>query len=1019
MSEFNTHGGYFAPAGYMKVEEGGSHEENPNGGVQIGVDPQGVPNMLEEGEPVYNDFVFSDNIKVSKEMAEKHKLPKSIIGKLYSDAAEYFIDEAKERPFDASSRNGLESMLSRLADAQEEQKQIDMQEELEEQLSQMSPEELAQLEALLSAQDQGGQQVPEQAQIVQPIAPVAEVPTEQVVVPGQGMPVATEAAPVQAQIPMACGGKISRKFELGGDIPPARTLILDPNTGNYYAEGEVLSGVPFNVNPESVNFDVPVSYGGGIEPSVSIAYPGKSQEWVDAETSGIKKRVAEGSNQFISDAADVAYKASEPLEFVMPGVGVARGTYDVLNGNVGSGITNIALSAVPAVGEISDIKALGKIGDEIKQISGKIGDWERQIKESEEIIKTAKERLKSAKNSDVDMLKKQIENAKDRIKLCNSEIKRLKSRMPKMPNSTADNVVDEVAVGATKTQKAAKAKKILKTTGNVFYHAALPEFALMGDIWKATKGLGDGKLAKLGRGALSTLGGAAGTGISYLEKKAFDPGLDKWNSTRGTNTAEEYEADRGNNPFSNYANGGRMNVYDEGTGNLSRGPVGYRTSFVANDDSDRTYGWADWLKSGVHHMGNLLRIFRGGQESNERLGPNPSYYVGSQEQRHGVSEGEVLGPPVPTGPVAVSEGEYLGPPKPTSVGTRNGNGTAATSSAQPSTRVIGSSSSSSNTPVQEEPSVPLFLTDNGPRDDLRDLARATYGYYSGPTEPNVPIILTDPGDKESILDLSRRLFGRAYGNNPVTSNSEKAEDGVGGHWAISSLPVFPRYAGAIGSGLLALQTALQEPDRYDLPHVALQTPEGRIHLQNQRYNPIDYNMVANSLLAQGNATARGLRNSGLGPSSAAAQVAADYNLGRNLGTGFIQTRDANNQQRNAVIAANNQAETQRAPFDYGVDSTRKQILNQGALYDLNLDLTKQRLNNAAESEQYAAISTNLSNALQGVSNIGRENFTMNQINSNRALYDYLFPNGIAGYKGAGNTTYNLTRQGGLLKKYKK
>ena len=33
MSKFDTHGGYFAPKDYTRINEGGSHEENPNGGV--------------------------------------------------------------------------------------------------------------------------------------------------------------------------------------------------------------------------------------------------------------------------------------------------------------------------------------------------------------------------------------------------------------------------------------------------------------------------------------------------------------------------------------------------------------------------------------------------------------------------------------------------------------------------------------------------------------------------------------------------------------------------------------------------------------------------------------------------------------------------------------------------------------------------------------------------------------------------------------------------------------------------
>ena len=44
--------------GVTKIEEGGSHEENPYSGVMMGVDPSGTPNLVEEGEVVYNDYVY-------------------------------------------------------------------------------------------------------------------------------------------------------------------------------------------------------------------------------------------------------------------------------------------------------------------------------------------------------------------------------------------------------------------------------------------------------------------------------------------------------------------------------------------------------------------------------------------------------------------------------------------------------------------------------------------------------------------------------------------------------------------------------------------------------------------------------------------------------------------------------------------------------------------------------------------------------------------------------------------------
>lgn len=172
MSKFDTHGGYFAPQGYMKINEGGSHEENPNGGVQVGVDQNGTPNLLEEGEPVYRDFVYSDNIKADGNLLKQFNIPEKYADKLYSEIADAFLAEAEERPNDPISANGLNAMLGRLADAQEEQKRQEQEAALMEELKNMSPEELASLEQALA------QEAIPQEQMAPEVAPEASMQEE-------------------------------------------------------------------------------------------------------------------------------------------------------------------------------------------------------------------------------------------------------------------------------------------------------------------------------------------------------------------------------------------------------------------------------------------------------------------------------------------------------------------------------------------------------------------------------------------------------------------------------------------------------------------------------------------------------------------------------------------------------------------------------------------------------------------------------------------------------------------------
>lgn len=110
-----THGGIWSN-GITEINEGGTHEENPFEGVQIGIDPQGIPNLVEEGEVVYNDYVFSKRMKVPKDVKKKLKLK----GDTFADAAKEISKESNERPNDPISKNGLDSFMSALAESQEE-----------------------------------------------------------------------------------------------------------------------------------------------------------------------------------------------------------------------------------------------------------------------------------------------------------------------------------------------------------------------------------------------------------------------------------------------------------------------------------------------------------------------------------------------------------------------------------------------------------------------------------------------------------------------------------------------------------------------------------------------------------------------------------------------------------------------------------------------------------------------------------------------------------------------------------
>lgn len=102
----------------MFINEGGTHESNPYDGVMLGVDSQGNPNLVEEGEVVWNDYVFSNRLKVSQGTKDKLNI-KSKKPMTYADAATILQKESAERPNDPISKNGLEDALTTLMMNQE------------------------------------------------------------------------------------------------------------------------------------------------------------------------------------------------------------------------------------------------------------------------------------------------------------------------------------------------------------------------------------------------------------------------------------------------------------------------------------------------------------------------------------------------------------------------------------------------------------------------------------------------------------------------------------------------------------------------------------------------------------------------------------------------------------------------------------------------------------------------------------------------------------------------------------
>lgn len=119
----HTKGGIF-DSGLMFIDEGYTHEENPYGGIQISVDPEGNPNLVEEGEIVLKgdkgqQYVFSNSVYAKEDVLAQFGLPKKYNNASFAYIAEKISKEELETPNDPISKKSLDDKMYKLICAQE------------------------------------------------------------------------------------------------------------------------------------------------------------------------------------------------------------------------------------------------------------------------------------------------------------------------------------------------------------------------------------------------------------------------------------------------------------------------------------------------------------------------------------------------------------------------------------------------------------------------------------------------------------------------------------------------------------------------------------------------------------------------------------------------------------------------------------------------------------------------------------------------------------------------------------
>lgn len=208
--DMQTNGSDFSN-GLMHINAGLSHEDNPYDGVQLGTDAQGKPNLVEEGETIFDDYVFSKRIKADAKTKKKFHIGKNT-DISYADLSKKLEKESAERPNDAISQAGLEKQMHDLADEQERQKSEIQSKKAQEVFASLPPEQQRAIMQQVAMEEQQEQQqqmeqptdeVPQQAEQQSANEQMMQQPVEQ--------PIAEEP-----QV-NAYGGKIN-KYDKGGDM---------------------------------------------------------------------------------------------------------------------------------------------------------------------------------------------------------------------------------------------------------------------------------------------------------------------------------------------------------------------------------------------------------------------------------------------------------------------------------------------------------------------------------------------------------------------------------------------------------------------------------------------------------------------------------------------------------------------------------------------------------------------------------------------------------------------------------
>lgn len=338
--------------GVTEFNAGGSHEENPYGGVPQGIAPDGAPNLVEQGEVKLSDIIGQDNqyvlsnrIMVDAEHARQFNIPDSVVGMTYAAAFKKLYQSLKERNGNIEVKNEIAHLANAFMQAQDSIKAEQEAQQASAIMQALPPEAQQQMIQAAMGQQQGGQPSPQDQQAMQQQQMMAQQQAQMQQDPsmmgGQqmspeammqqgGQPSPEEMAMMQQQMAaqqqdpnamatqqpmMARGGKLYNQFSKGGNMKFNNNMFSGIFAHRFDEGGNIQ-------NQENDNLQVLDVSKGSDGRSVATIQNGDSQIDVDLNTILITLRRNKDRRmlKILQDATkmlqekNAASRASAPLD---------------------------------------------------------------------------------------------------------------------------------------------------------------------------------------------------------------------------------------------------------------------------------------------------------------------------------------------------------------------------------------------------------------------------------------------------------------------------------------------------------------------------------------------------------------------------------------------------------------------------------------------------------------------------------------------------------------------------------